>query len=150
MRIDLQCPPQRFRCSLIVTFVHGFRSLCEVAVQLYFLGSWGRCVARYLRLSCHTMHDQHPHGTDSQDLPGAHLLSHTPNSNPLIDYAGFQPGGSLFAGTSGSAAIRVLGGARTQLPYIGTPKCFGITTPPYQALANGEWRAALSQLGLKT
>src|SRR5580698_7895863 len=101
MRIDLQCPPQRFRCSLIVTFVHGFRSLCEVAVQLYFLGSWGRCVARYLRLSCHTMHDQHPHGTDSRDLPGAHLLSHTPNSNPLIDYAGFQPGGSLFAGTSG-------------------------------------------------
>src|ERR1700683_2231200 len=86
MRIDLQRAPQSFRRGRIVALVHRLRGLREVRMQLYFIASWGWRVARHLRLSSHIMHGQQPHSTNSRDLPRAHLLSHTPNSNPRHRY----------------------------------------------------------------
>ena len=85
MRIDLQRAPQSLRCSRVVAFMHRFPGLFEVCVQLYFLGSWGRCVVRQLRLSQHAMRDQQPHRAYIRDLPGANLHLHMPNSNSPID-----------------------------------------------------------------
>src|SRR5271168_3326183 len=87
MRIDLQCAPQVFRCHRIVACVHRFRRLFEICVHLHFLARWGGRVGWNVRLSCDTMHEQEPHGTDSHDLPGSLLYSHTPNSTPWIDMA---------------------------------------------------------------
>src|ERR1039457_2920914 len=82
-----QSASKSFHCSLVIAFVHRFRSMFEVGVWLYFFAIRGRSVRRHSGLGSHTMRDQQPHGIDPGDPPDAHLQSHVLDSNPLIDAA---------------------------------------------------------------